>query len=335
MPKLLLHSHLEGSIPSETLKLLSERNNVEFQLCAINRKKDSTDFNLNWNEFRSLFSSITSCFKTADDFHDAVFGYADSLACENTIYAELHFSPWKHILRGINLDQIAIGLTSGIEHARREYGVNIKMICDIVRHKHENVSVILDWFYDLPKEKFVAIGISGGPDRLPRKLFVDHCQKAKDRGYGVIVHAGEMEGPESIRVAMQYLGADRICHGIKAARDPDLLAKIVTSNTHLELCPTSNRIMGIDLDFSLTQKIISSGVSCSINTDDELVFCTNLSKEFCTLINEKIIKFHDVFILQRNAINAALMLPAERSEMLSFLESMQESLEKNLISEHT
>lgn len=331
LAKVLLHSHLEGSIPSETLKLLSIRNNVELPLQAMNKKQTSRDFNLNWHEFRSVFSSIISCFKTADDFHDAVFGYADSLASEKTMYAELHFSPWKHFQRGISLDQIAVGLISGIDRARHECGVNIKMICDIVRHKNEDVSSILDWFYDLPRDKFVAIGISGGPDRLPRELFIDHCQNAKDRGYGVVAHAGELEGPESIRVAMQYLGPDRICHGIKAIRDTDLLTKIVTSNTHLELCPTSNRIMGIDPDFSLTQGIISAGASCSINTDDELVFCTNLSKEFCILINEKIIEPHDVFVLQRSAINAAFMLPVERTEMLSSLESSRESVVNNLM----
>jgi len=330
-PKVLLHSHLEGSLPSKTLKLLSKRNKVEIPLQVVSENASQGSLNTNWHAFRSMFSAIIACFKTSIDFEDAVIDYANSLASEGTMYAELHFSPWKHFERGISLDQIAVGLTSGIERARHEHGVNIKMICDIVRHKHEDVFSILDWLYDLPKDTFVAIGISGGPDRLPRELFVDHCQNAKDRGYGVVVHAGELEGPESIRVAMQYLGADRICHGIKAVEDPDLLANILTSNTHLELCPTSNRIMGIDPEFSLTRGIISAGVSCSINTDDELVFCTNLTKEFCTLIDEKIIKPHDLFVLQRNAINAAFMLPVECAEILSSLEKARVSFINNLI----
>ena len=71
----------------------------------------------------------------------------------------------------------------------------------------------------------VAFGIGGDEARGPAEWFRDVFAFARDGGLQLVCHAGETAGPESIRAALE-IGAERIGHGIAAARDPALLDQL-------------------------------------------------------------------------------------------------------------
>ena len=58
---------------------------------------------------------------------------------------------------------------------------------------------------------------------FPGSLFLSHFNRARDAGWHVTVHAGEVAGPESIWQAIRELGAERIGHGVKAVEDRALM----------------------------------------------------------------------------------------------------------------
>lgn len=61
---------------------------------------------------------------------------------------------------------------------------------------------------------------------------------------GVTIHAGETGRAESIRVAVEQFGADRIGHGSAAGKDPQLMDLLASRDICVEVCPVSNRLTG-------------------------------------------------------------------------------------------
>ena len=58
-------------------------------------------------------------------------------------------------------------------------------------------------------------------------------------------HGGELLGPEHVRDVVAHLKPARLGHGVRAAEDPDLLARIVDAGIALEVCPASNVSLGV------------------------------------------------------------------------------------------
>ncbi len=320
LPKVLLHTHLEGSIPSTILHELSRRNRITlpFQMesdallgtCRIN----------GWKGFLSAFYAINSCFRTRHDFSDSIVGYGEKLARENVLHAEIHCTPWNHLSRGVSLDEISEGLFSGIEIVKGKLGISLRIIVDLVRDPSENVPFIMSWLQDLPKSHFVALGVSGGPESVPLENFRPVFHKARDIGLGLVAHAGELEGPRSIIIALKDLNVNRICHGVRALEDDTVLNQAKSAGIHFELCPTSNKILGIGQDGYISiASMLNSGANCSVNTDDELLFGTTLTKELNILWQNKISTWTGILDLQENAAQAAFIESSERMAILSRL----------------
>jgi adenosine deaminase/aminodeoxyfutalosine deaminase len=93
-------------------------------------------------------------------------------------------------------------------------------------------------------------------------------------------HAGETGGPESVWAALR-LGAERIGHGIAAARDVELMRQLRERDIPLEICITSNLATGVvkRLEDHPIRQLYDAGVPIVLNTDDPAMFG-------CTLVGE-------------------------------------------------
>ena len=117
------------------------------------------------------------------------------------------------------------------------------------------------------------------------KPFSDFFLKARDAGLGITVHAGEANLPKSPRYvtdAIEYLGAQRIGHGIQIHRDPAVMKSVIDKNIVLEVCPKSNWLTNAisDLNDHPIRTLYDAGVPITLNTDDPGVFNTDLNQEY-------------------------------------------------------
>jgi len=127
----------------------------------------------------------------------------------------------------------------------------------------------------------IAYGIGGDEVRGPAEWFRDVFAFARDGGLRLVCHAGETAGPESVAAALD-IGAERIGHGIAAANDPALMARLREANVPLEVCISSNVCTGAvaSLEAHPVRTLYDAGVPITIHTDDPAFFRTSLEQEY-------------------------------------------------------
>jgi adenosine deaminase len=96
------------------------------------------------------------------------------------------------------------------------------------------------------------------------------------------VHAGESSGPEGVRDALEFLGADRIDHGVRAIEDAELVNLLADRQIPLVICPVSNISLGVYKTMAEhpIDALRRAGVPVSVNTDDPALLNTTLKKSY-------------------------------------------------------
>lgn len=135
--------------------------------------------------------------------------------------------------------------------------------------------------------KYVGRGVTGfglANDEVghPPEPFAEAFAIARAAGVMSIPHAGELDGPASVRGALDALGADRVQHGVRAIEDPELVRRLADSPVCLDVCPTSNVLLSVvpDIASHPLPALLAAGVRCSLNADDPLLFGPNLLAEY-------------------------------------------------------
>lgn len=305
---ILLHTHLEGSVTYETLKKICIRNSIKYNERTFYTYLKKTN-KIDWGAFREIFSSICSSFENRKDYFDLVVDYGKKLKLEGINIAEFHFSPWKHLERGICIEEIECGIFDGLKYLENNYDFLSCLIVDFVRKEKEDTNYIMDWVKSSHSSHIKAIGVSGGIPSVERKNYSFISEQAKNIGLKVVAHAGEIEPPSSILDAIQCLKPNRISHGINCVYDQNIMSLIKEYNIHLEICPTANSSIGVvDGSFNEIKLLLINDISFSINTDDELIFDTNLKMEYDKLYTKGIIDSESVLRILKNTRDHSFIL---------------------------
>jgi aminodeoxyfutalosine deaminase len=127
----------------------------------------------------------------------------------------------------------------------------------------------------------VGLGLGGMEAGLLAEPYRRSFEIAREGGLGIVPHAGESAGPDSIREILT-MDPDRIRHGIRALDDLSVLAEILDRGLVLDVCPTSNIRTGCvpSLAVHPLPALRAAGVPCTVNTDDPAMFGTDLGREF-------------------------------------------------------
>ena len=330
LPKAELHLHLEGSVDPATLAELSRRYNTP--LPTENNRYDITGSGdvLDEEEIRRLYSykdfngfllafkSVTERLRSPEDYELITYRLMQRLRQQNIVHAEVYVSVGVIRWRGQPVEPIFEGLERGRERGLRDFGVSLLWIFDAVRHfGPEAAGEVFDLAARLRDRNVVGIGIGGDEARGPAEGFRDLYKKAADNGLRLTAHAGETTGPESVWGAIN-IGAERIGHGLAAARDPELMEIMAEKQVPVEICITSNLRTGAcaDLQEHPVRKFFDNGIMITLNTDDPAMFQTTLNREYEIARQEFNFSEEHLRELARNSIEASF-LPVEKK--LKFL----------------
>jgi adenosine deaminase/aminodeoxyfutalosine deaminase len=269
MPKAELHLHLEGSVEPETLHELDPATPLE-EFRALYRYPD-------FDAFLKTFAAIGKRLRTPEDYGLITRRLLERLAAQNVQYAEIIVSAGVVLWKG----QEFAPIFDAIHDAAKASPVEVRWILDAIRQfGAEPAMQVAQLAAERVGRGVVAFGIGGSEARGPAEWFTDVFAFARAAGLHLTAHAGESEGPESIRAALA-LGAERIGHGIAAARDPDLMRRLREEDIPLEVCITSNLVTGVvkRIEDHPVRRLFDAGVPIVLNTDDPAMFG-------CTLVGE-------------------------------------------------
>ena len=168
-----------------------------------------------------------------------------SCAAEGAIYVELTASADHAAGVGLSDEEHLAALAQGIDDARAETGIEGRIIMSCVRHfGPEKAREVARRTVEAPHPYVTGFGMGGDeagfpPGGLRRRLRDRPRGRARpDRP------RRRVGGPESVRGGLA-LGVSRIGHGVRAIEDPDLVRELAERGTVLEVCPTSNVVLGL------------------------------------------------------------------------------------------
>ena len=282
LPKTELHLHLVGSASPETVLELS-RNHPEAGLpTELDKLVEFYTFR-DFPHFIQVYEQVDSMVRTAQDVDTLLLGLARDAAASNVRYAEVTVTAGANLEKEMTTEDLASALESGRAAARAEFGVELNWIFDIPAGLADQMRVdTVEFALHARPLGTVGLGLAGLEVGFPRRDFVADFDKAVEAKLHRVVHAGETTGPEEVWDALNILHAERIGHGVGAARDPELLAYLRDNNITVEMCPTSNLCTrAVDkIENHPLPVLIEAGVPVTLSTDDPGMFNTFLNREY-------------------------------------------------------
>jgi adenosine deaminase len=317
MPKVELHVHLEGSIRPETLLTLAARNGVALPAQSVAGLRQWYQFS-DFAHFIDVYLTICACLRTPTDFELIAWEFLQFQAEQNIRYSEVTFTPYTHHAHVPFEAQLA-AISRARARAEAELGVTLRLVPDIARNVRpfEHSLQVADWAIAHQRDGIVALGLGGPEVGYPPELFRAAFGRAHAAGLPAVPHAGETEGPVSIRGAIEALRAVRIGHGVRCLEDPGLVTLLRARQIPLEVCPSSNVCLGVaaDLRSHPLPRLMEAGLYVTINSDDPPMFDTTLTDEYLRIAQT--FQF-DLGTIQQwviNGVRASLLPAAARQAM--------------------
>jgi len=320
LPKVELHLHLEGSIRPHTLRELAEAKSWLKGKVADwigERTRERYRYG-SFSKFLVAFGLVSLLLEGPEDYALIATRLMEWLAEQNVRYAEITLSAGVILWKKQSVEATFEAIAAAAAEAENRCGVRVAWIFDGVRQFGvDHVRQVLGLAARFRPHGVVAFGIGGDEARGPARLFTDVCREARDMGLHVTAHAGEAAGPESVGDAVELLGAERIGHGLTAARDPAVMALLRERRVPLEVCPTSNVSTGLLARFEdhPLPKFLDAGLAVTLNSDDPAMFGTSLQREFELAATHFQLSHAQIAGLGEEAIRAAF-LPHDRRQAL-------------------
>ena len=168
------------------------------------------------------------------------------------------------------------------------------------------------------REAITALDLAGDEAHFPGELFVEHFKRARDAGWHITVHAGEIAGPQSVWQAIRELGAERIGHAVHAPEDPALMDYLAEHHIGIESNLTSNVQTSTVPDYAShpLRLFLEHGIPATINSDDPGISAITLRHEYEVAAPAAGLSAAQIRQAQQNALEVAFLSPELKSTIL-------------------
>ena len=314
-----LHLHLDGAITLPIAKKLAALQHITLpagnddELDKLLRvPNDCTSL----NDFLKCFELPLTLLQTPEGLSEAVYLVLEKCSEDGIVYAEVRFAPQLHTQGRMSQEDAVLAALDGSKRFRQYHEKNTEtpffanLILCCMRgndNKSKNLETVrLADKYLVKTDGVVAIDLAGAEALFPTADFRDIFTEAQKKDIPFTIHAGEADGPESIRTALEF-GASRIGHGVRAFEDSDLLDLLADKHIPLEMCPTSNRQTHAveDMNTYPLRSFLDRGICVTINTDDPAIEGTTIENEFDYIKESFSVDNDDIKNILLNSINAA------------------------------
>lgn len=318
-----LHLHLDGAVTPRIAKELAKLQGITLPArdddelrSMLSVPEDCEDL----NDFLSCFALPDSLMQTEEGLREAVRLVMDEALAQGVIYAELRFAPQLHVSGGMTQEKAILAALDGLK--RSGLKGNLILCCMRGGDAEANFETLeLAKKYLVEDGGVVAIDLAGAEALYPTRDYADLFASAREYGVPFAIHAGEADGADSIRAAIEF-GARRIGHGVRLYEDADLLRLVIERGIPLEMCPTSNRQTRAveNMEDYPFMDYLAKGVRVTLNSDDPAIEGTTLAGEYRYMEKTFGLTYEQEKLLQKNAVEAAFTSESVKAELMKRLD---------------
>lgn len=317
LPLIDLHRHLDGNIRLQTIVDLSRQHNLPLPAWDVEGLRphvQATEPQPGVMAFIGKFGLMIGVLADYDACRRVAYENVEDAWREGLHYVELRFSPWFMAEpHSLNPAGVVEAMVDGVQAGRRDFAVKVHLIGIISRTYGPEIG-----WQELDallrhRDRLAALDLAGDEKHWPGDLFVDHFRRARDAGWRITVHAGELAGPESIWQAIRDLGAMRIGHAVSAIQDTALLDYMAEHRIGIESNLTSNVQTSTVPDYAShpLRLFLERGLPATINTDDPGISGIDLRYEYEVAAPAAGLTAEQIHQAQRNALAVAFVSPEE------------------------
>jgi adenosine deaminase len=319
-PKIELHCHLDASVRVGTVAQLGREiglglpEPLELFLVAPAVCHDLADYLRRINLALEVMQRREHLTRIAREF-------VEDLAGDGILYGEVRFAPQLHTRLGLSMQEVVDAVYEGLQQGERQFRVKTGLIVCCLRHEPASRSLEIARLATANRDKICALDLAGDEARFPGTPHAKAFQLAREAGLRRTVHAGEAAGAQSMREALEILGAERIGHGVRIEESSALMEQVRDSTIALEMCPYSNvqTRAAASLPGHPIDRLLRRGLRVTVSTDARTVSNTSVTAEFERLNSCFAWGEEEFWRCQQHAAEAAFTTPEVRADLLAQL----------------
>jgi adenosine deaminase len=321
LPKAELHCHLDGSLRPQTMLELAGESGVAMPapdartLGEYMRVDDARHL----EDYLARFSVTLDVLQTESALERVARELAEDAAEDGVRYIEVRFSPVLNVRRGLDVADVVEAVIRGLGRAERERGIVGRVIICALRDLAPAVSMEMARLAVAYRGRgVVGFDLAGGEAGNAAAPHAPAFAYAREHDMACTVHAGEGDGPTSIRQAVHLCGAHRIGHATRLIEDASLLQYVNDRRIALEICLTSNvQTRAVEsYERHPVREYFDQGLDLSLNTDNRLMSGTTLTEEYVQAARHFGFTLDELATIALNGFGAAFLPWQERAMLV-------------------
>jgi adenosine deaminase len=322
LPKAELHCHLDGSLRPETMLDLAREYDKPMPAAdaAALREYMTVDDARNLEDYLERFAVTLSVMQTESAMERIAYELAEDASRDGVRYIEVRYAPVLNVREGMSLEQAVEAPLRGLARAEADHGITGRVIICAIRNMAPSVSRELAELAVAFRQKGVvgfdlAGGEIGNPAREHRKAF----EHARMHDLACTCHAGEGDGPESVREAVHVCGAHRLGHATRLIEDTSLTDYCNDRRITLEICLTSNVQTRATESYAThpLREYFDRGLNVVLNTDNRLMSGVTLTDEYVHAAESLDFGFDELSRVAMNGFESCFLPYEERMRLVA------------------
>ena len=286
---------------------------------AIPRRLSAAD-ERGWFRFQRLYDAARAVIRDEADVRRLLDEVAEDEAADGSAWLEIQVDPSGYAARFDGLTSFLELVLDAASHAATTWGVGIGVIIGANRTRHPlDARTLARLAAAHAGSGVVGFGLANDERRGRAEDFAAAFAIARNAGLLAVPHGGELLGADSVRACVEDLKADRVGHGVRAAEDPDVLARVAERGITLEVCPTSNVSLGVYPDAASVplSVLLDAGARVALGADDPLLFGARLAAQYELARTAHAMSDADLAALARMSVEASVAPVEVKARMIS------------------
>ena len=333
LPKAELHCHLDGSLRPQTMLELAREKGVVMpakDADALREYMTVSDAQ-NLEQYLERFAVTLSVMQSESALERVAYELAEDAARDGVRYIEVRYAPVLNVREGLSLEQAVEAPLRGLARAETDHGIIGRVIVTAIRNMSPGVSQELAELAVAYKQKgVVGFDLAGGELGNPASAHAKAFSYVRSHDLACTCHAGEGDGPESVRQAVHVCGAHRIGHATRLIEDASLTDYCNDHRIPLEICLTSNVQTRVAPSYSLHpfREYFDRGLNVVLNTDNRLMSGVTLTDEYVHASQGLGFSFDELARVALNGFESCFLPYEERVRLVARAQSEIATLRK-------